>query len=322
MRRFIARLIRLAILTVMLCCAFHLAGAETWYVENDLNYLDTAMDVSNGIPEDADGDLGRIREKGVLRVAADFGNAPMCFEDPEAEGDDRYAGVDMELARLIAQKMGVKLVVIPKETIFMLPALIEDLCDLTISAIPYTPATALSYTLSNAYYYPEQGNDVGILIREDETITSLTDLENKTIAAQSNSLEEVFAAAQISNYLEFRRPISARKVFEMVRDGTVYAGVVSTSVAEVYFQNNPDCGLRLVEAEELNDPENKVDFSLNKRYLGYRVAAKKGENWLIAFVNGVIDEANEEGLFDRWLKEAAERAGKLGLTGRTGRQRE
>ena len=315
MRRYIARLIRLAVLTVMICCAFHMAGAEAWYVENDLNYLDTAMDVSNGIPEDADGDLGRIRENGVLRVATDFGSAPMCFEDPEAEGDDRYAGVDMELARLIAQKMGVKLVVIPKETIFMLPALIEDLCDLTISAIPYTPATALSYTLSNAYYYPEQGNDVGILVREDETVTSLKDLENKTIAAQSNSLEEVFAAAQISNYLEFRRPISARKVFEMVRDGTVYAGVVSTGVAEVYFQNNPDCGLRLIGAEELNDPENKADFSLDKRYLGYRVAAKKGENRLIAFVNGVIDEAKEEGLFDKWLKEADERAGKLGLTG-------
>ena len=314
MRRNIARIFRLAVLTAMLCFAFQAAGAETWYAENDLNYLDVSMDTAHGIPEDADGDLGRIRRSGVLRVAADFECPPMNFLDPEAEGDLQYAGADMELARLIARRMGVKLVIVQQDAILKLPALIEDLCDLTISAVPYSPSTALSYTLSNAYSYPEQNTEIGILIREDEEIHSLKDLASMTIAAQSSSIEEVFAAAVIDHYAEFRRPASARKVFEMVMNGTADAGIVSVSVADVFFAYNADSGLRLVRAEELADPAETRDMSLSSRYFGYRVAAKKGENQLIAFVNGVIDEAVNGKLTDRWKQEAEARAAELGLS--------
>ena len=47
------RRISIFLLTAMalaLCCVFHAAGAETWYVENEWNYLDTSMDISGGIP--------------------------------------------------------------------------------------------------------------------------------------------------------------------------------------------------------------------------------------------------------------------------------
>ena len=83
--------------------------SETVYNVNEWNYVDSSMDVSGGIPEDASGVLARIRERGVLRVATEPYYPPQEFIDPGFDGQDKYRGADMELARLIAERMGVEL---------------------------------------------------------------------------------------------------------------------------------------------------------------------------------------------------------------------
>ena len=64
------------------------------------------------------------------------------------------------------------------------------------------------------------------------------------------------------------------------------AGIVSIHTAEAWLRENPDSGLCLAEG---------LAFAPEEQYLGYRVAAKKGETQLAAFVNGVIAEAAENG---------------------------
>ena len=86
MRRSYIRVLCLLATAMLLCCVTQAAGAETWHVENEWNYMDTSMDVSNGIPEDASGTLAQIQRKGVLRVATDLSFAPFTFRDPEGEG--------------------------------------------------------------------------------------------------------------------------------------------------------------------------------------------------------------------------------------------
>ena len=309
MRKMRPSVIRMIILAAVLCCFFHAAGADTWYVENEWNYLDAAMDPDHGIPEDANGALARIRRTGVLRVAVDFETAPMNFLDPEKNGDAQYAGLDMALAREIAKKMNVKLEIVPMKPTQKLLALLNDRCDLTISAITYTPARSLYYTLSNAYYYRENEEpDIGILIRADETIDSLKQLENKKIAAQSSSLQEAFASVNedLKKSEVFYRTASARAVYDMVRNGEADAGIVSIETANAYFLHEPDCGMCLAEG---------LAFFPADQYRGYRVAANKGETELIAFVNGVINQAraNDNELLKKWLEEARNRAKTLGL---------
>ena len=307
MRNITLSVIRIIIMIAVLCCFFHSAGADTWYVENEWNYLDTAMNPEEGIPEDANGVLSRIQRNGVLRVAVDLESAPLNFRDPTAEGDKQYAGLDMSLARRIAERMQVKLEIIPMKPTQKLLALLNDRCDLTISAVDYTPSRSLYYTLSKAYYIPENEKpDIGILIRAEETLTSLGELKNKRIAAQSSSLEEVFASEDedLKNCEVFYRTASSRAVYDMVRNGEADAGIVSIDTANAYFLHDPECGLRLAEG---------LAFSPKEHYLGYRVAAKKGETDLIAFVNGVINEAKNEELLAKWLKEARNLAEALGL---------
>ena len=305
----INRLVVLLLLAAVLCAFAGPAAAEgsdQVYVENEWNFVDGSLDAVRGIPDNATGVLERIRRKGVLRVATEPYYAPQEFIDPDKTGQDQYAGSDMQLARLIAERMGVDLEIIPMEFTQVLPALTEDQCDLTISALAYTPGRATSYSLSKGYYFSDSAASTGFIIRvEDrEKITSLDDMKNRILIAQSSSRQETLAAEHVRTYKEFRRISAIQTVYDAVRQGKADVGVVDIETAENYIQNNPDCGLCLAEG---------LYFQLDEKYLGDRIAAKKGETQLLYFVNGVIDEVLKDDTYMRWFEEARKRAEELGL---------
>ena len=282
------------------------AAEEGVFIENEWNFVDASMDISGGIPENAGGVLGGIRERGVLRVATEPYFAPQEFIDPAREGQETFAGADMELARLIAEKMGVTLEIVPMEFTEVLSAVSEDRCDLAISALAYTPGRALNNTLSKGYFFTESEENITMVIREEdaEKITSVDDLENLTLTAQRGSLQEAVTVDMVPRYREFRRVLQTQEVYEMVRAGRADAGAVDMENAESYIRNNPGCGLTLVKG---------IRFSLEEQYAGDRIAAKKGEAELMYFVNGVIDEVLEKDLYRTWYEEARKRADELDL---------
>lgn len=308
-KRRISRFAAFALATVFFCVSAGLSAADSddqIYVENEWNYVEGSLEALHGIPDNATGVLDRIRRKGVLRVATEPYYAPQEFIDPDMTGQDQFAGADMKLARLIAERMGVKLEIIPMEFTQVLPALTEDQCDLTISALSYTPARATSYSLSKGYYFADSVASTGFIIREEdrEKIISLDDLADRKLIAQSSSLQETLAANHVRVYKEFRRISAVQTVYDAVRTGRADAGVVDIDTAQNYIKNNPDCGLCLAEG---------LYFTLDKEYQGDRIAAKKGETMLLYFVNGVIDEVLKDGTYLRWLEEARKRAEELGL---------
>ena len=140
------------------------AGAETVYRENDWNFVDGMLNAAQGIPEDASGQLRLIRNRGVLRVATDAAHPPRTFLDPEKEGEEQYAGADIELARRIAERMGVRLQIVVLDPERVLPSLLDDQCDLAISALGFTPGRGLSYTMSRGYDYSDMIAAVGVLV--------------------------------------------------------------------------------------------------------------------------------------------------------------
>lgn len=301
-----------AAISLVLCAAVFFAllsgtaAADISYVENDLNFVDGALDASHGLPPETTGVLDRIKRSGVLRVATEPYFAPQEFIDRELTGQDQFAGADMELARLIARRMGVRLEIIPMPFTDVLPALSEDQCDLTISALAFTPARAGSYTLSKGYYFSGKESTTAFVIRQEdaEKITSVSDLADKVIAAQSSSLQEAMTALYVYDYREFRRLPSIQAVYQAVIQGRADAGAVEVENATKYMETNPDSGLVLAEG---------IRYALQPDYQGYRIAAKKGEYQLMYFVNGVINEVLENGSYEQWVDDALKRAGELGL---------
>lgn len=309
--RWIGRLVALA-LAALLAVAPALAesleedDANAQYIENAWNFVDVSLDVSAGIPGDAAGVLADIREAGVLRVATEPYFPPQEFIDPDLSGQESYVGADMALARLIAQRMGVALQIVPMNFSEVLNAVTDGTCDLAISALSYTPGRAAQVTFSKGYYYAGTRAGSGLMIRAADSgrITGVSSLEGRNIAAQSGSLQEAQMYENVFLYREFRRMNSVEALYKALMDGTVDAAMVDTQTGQAYIEGNPRCGLMMVPG---------VRFTLEAQYEGDRIAARKGEGQLIAFVNGVIDEALASGQYMEWYEEATRRADALGL---------
>ena len=280
------------------------ASESIQYKENEWNYVDGSMDVSNGIPESATGRLARIRSLGKLTVATSPYYPPQEFIDESKTGMDRFVGADMELARLIAQRMGVELEIVPMDFTDVLSSVAEGTYDLAVSALSFTSGRAAVLEMSKGYYYSDDQASSGLVIREEDAgiIRSVDDLAQRDIVAQSGSLQETMAADNIAFYRKFRRLPSAGDVYDAVMSGKADAGVVDIGIARVYIENHPDCGLVIV-------PD--VSFALQPQYTGDRIAAKKGEIELIYFVNGVIDEALASGRYEAWFESYAHEAAAL-----------
>lgn len=279
---------------------------EQVYVENEFNFVDGSMDISKGIPENASGRLKRIRLKGVLRVATEPYFAPQEFIDPALSGQEQYVGSDMELAKLVAERMGVKLEIVPMNFTDVLPAVAEGECDLAISGLAFTPTRANQVELSKGYYYSDENTSCRLLIHEadSEKIRSVADLADKKIVAQSGSLQEQMMADNVEAYEEFRRLSTTEDVYRALREGWADAAAVNYENALSYIANNPQCGLMIL-------PD--VEFVLEEKFEGDRVAGKKGDFQLMYFVNAVIDEVLESGQYKEWYDQYTEYASRLGL---------
>ena len=298
-----AAMIAAVLALFLLCPMAAFAGEEAGekaevYVVNAWNYVDGAMDISAGIPSDALGRLGKIRDAGVLTVATEPYYAPQEYIDPSKTGQDQYAGADMELARLIARRMGVELKIVAMDFNDVLSSVAEGKYDLGISALAFTPDRAASMEMSRGYYFSDQDVIGTLVIRAADagSIGGIDDLTGRDIAAQSGSIQESMAVNGILHYRQFRRLPTVSNVYEAVSGGLVDAAVVDRDNARVYIDQHPDCALTLLE---------DVSFSLPQEYAGDRVAAPKGEIQLLYFVNGVIDEVLEADLYNQWFDEHA-----------------
>ena len=276
------------------------------YVRNEWNFIDRSMDISHGIPEDAAGVLGRIRDRRTLRIATEPYFPPQEFIDPTKVGSKRFVGSDIDLAQLIADRMGVTLEIVPMEFSEVLSSLDENTCDLAISALSFVPSRAAAYEMSKGYYFSEDNSGNGILIRSEDQdkFHSIEDFSDKIIAAQRGSLQESLMAENFPGYKEFIRFKSTQEVYSALEDGKIDAAMVDIETAENYIEKEGSIQLILL-------PD--FQFQLEEYYQGDRIAAKKGQLQLIYFVNAVIDEVLESGQYMEWYKEAEDLAQSLGL---------
>lgn len=250
--------------------------------------------------------LDAIKAKGVLSVVMEPYFAPNEFVDPSKSGDDQYVGSDVELAKYIADKLGVELEIVPLEFSAVLSSITEGKYDLAISALAYTPARAEAMILSDGYYFSEDTPGYGLVIRtEDEAaIKSPADLADKTVVAQSGSLQELFATEQIPEVAELKRVSATTDGLLMVQENKADSIVVAKSMAQLYIDANTGCGLTIIK---------DFEFEVDKALDGTRIGIPKGETELAAEINKIIAELLTTGQYEAWYNEYTEYAKSLGL---------
>lgn len=252
--------------------------------------------------------LEDILQRGYIEVATEPSFAPNEFIDPNKTGDEQYVGSDIELAKYIADELGVELRLKPMDFTSVLGSMTSGKYDLAISALAYTPSRAETMNLSKGYYYGSEDPQkaYGILIREEDAdeIKTLEDLADKRVVAQNGSLQEMFVREQIPVYGDYTAVSSTNDAFLMVQTGRSDAMAAALKMAELYLESNPESGLMIL-------PD--FYFTVDESTQGTRIGIPKGEDELTDRINDIIDDILEQDLYNQWYQEYRQYAKDLGL---------
>ena len=247
--------------------------------------------------------LEKIKEKGVLEFCTEPYFAPMEFIDPSQSGDAQYVGLDIEIAKYIADQLGVQLKITALDFTAVLAGVTDGKYDMAISAIAYSPARAEAMRMSNVYRADSTG--YGFLVRssDGEKYNSLESLKDAVVITQSGSVQESLYNQYVNGACkEFKLVANMTDGYLAVAEGKADVCICSTASADLYASANGGLvttGFRF-----------EVDPNMN----GTCVAMPMdGTESLAEFVNQCIEELNKEGKIDAWYEEYSARAAELGI---------
>lgn len=246
--------------------------------------------------------LAEIKERGYIEVCTEPYFAPNEFIDPSLEGDAQYVGVDIELAKYIAEKIGVELKIVALEYSAVLAGITDGKYDLAISSVAYSPAREEAMALSKGYLFGETG--YGFLVREEDAdkYSSVEDVKDAVIVTQSGSVQESLYYDEIGECKEFKLVSSMTDGFLAVSEGKADVCICNVDSAQLYADANGGLVVTSYRFE--------VDPDMNSVRVG---APKEGSDSLIELVNECIDELTEAGKFEAWTEEFTEYAVSLGI---------
>ena len=224
-------------------------------------------------------DYAYIEDKGTLTVGLDDTFAPMGFRDK----DDNLVGVDIDLAKAVGKKMGIKVEFQPIDWDAKEAELKSKNIDCVWNGMSATKDRQKSMTLSNKYF-----NNKILVMSLDKgiNIKSSADLKNYKVGTQADSaaLESIKAD---KNYDSFADNVSEYPTYdEAILD--MKAGRIDVIVIdEVYALYNNKNKTKLYQSD--------FDFGSDKYAVGFR----KGDKELAVKVNDAIQECIDDGTADK-----------------------
>lgn len=243
--------------------------------------------------------LEKIKESGKLVLATSPDFAPLEFEDLSS-GEAQYVGSDIELAKYIAEKLGVELEISAMDFSAVQAAIPSGQADIAISGFARTEERAQNMELSTSFNITEDGGQTVLVAKgQGANYTAAEDFSGLQIGAQNGSLQYNLVSEQLPDDVEIVPVGSLNDGVLMLETGKIDALASDLSNAELLLESH--------------DGIETTDFMFEYSSEGNVAAVKKGETELIEAVNEIIEEVNELGLYEQWKDEATELAKSLGL---------
>ena len=253
--------------------------------------------VSDAAPTEAcaasNGVLDEIKASGELHITLSPDFAPMEFIDSSKDGQEQYVGLDVFLAKYIADYIGVKLVIEPMSFDACQTAVYTASVPMSVSGYVWTEERAESYEISDYYYDGDNKIEPVILIRtaDAEKYTSSEDFNGVDIGAQNASLQMQLVTSQLPD----ANPVAVGDVGTGVlelQNGSIEALAVAKGNAEIIMDANPDLVLCPWE------------FTITEETEAFVILLTKGETALLNVVNEALAKAYSEGMYGAWHDEA------------------
>jgi len=219
----------------------------------------------------------------VLRVGTNAEYPP--FEYKSADGKD-FQGIDMDIAREIADKLGYKLEINDVQFDSLIPSLMAGKFDMAMAAITITPDRQKQVDFSDPYYTSNQA----ILAKNASTIqvNSLDDLAKLMVGCQNGTTGQIYMDDNLvkpgkmksDNLIKFPTNIEA---IAALNNGTIDALIIDDPVAAGYQKMQPVKKIYVIQTNE-----------------NYGIAFPKGSK-LIGKVNGILKDLMSSDKFNDLL---------------------
>lgn len=236
---------------------------------------------------DSNGKITEIKENGKLVVGLSADYAPYEFHIMK-DGKDQIVGFDIDIAKEIANDMGVDLEIKEMDFGAIVQSVKSGAIDLGISGLTPDEKRKEAVDFSDIYYEAEQG----ILINKNnkDSIKSIEDLKGKKVGAQIGSIQ-----AEIANGIEgadVKLLDNVNTLILELKTGKLDALIVELPVSKIATEVN----------EELAIADNVIKDSEG----GSAIAIQKGNKDLVDQVNATIKKLKDDGKMDQLVNDAIE----------------
>lgn len=231
---------------------------------------------SCGKKEDSSSDGLKTAEEGKLIMSTNASFPPYEM----VANDGSFAGIDVEVAGLIAKKLGLELQIDDMGFDAALQAAQNGKSDIVMAGVTVTDKRLEVMDFSESY---ANGVQV-VIVKEDSPIATPDDLANaKMIGCQMGTTGYIYCSDTVENggfgddhvtpYDDGAAAVQA------LVNGQVDAVVIDNLPAKAYVEANP--GLKILEGEFTNED--------------YAIGVAKGNKQLLDAINGALAELTKDG---------------------------
>lgn len=225
--------------------------------------------------------IDKIKQAGKIVVGTESTFPP--FESIDPKDGKTVIGFDMDIAKAVADKLGVKLEIKDMEFKGLLGALPTGMIDFVAAGVNITDERKAQADFSEAYY---KGGQVLVVSENNNSINSAADMKGKNIGAQLGTTSE--KAAQTINGINYKALDKVDQLMLQVKNGSLDGVVVDDTVGVQYSKSLG--GLKIIKVPELNSGDN-----------GMGIAVKKGNTELLKVINDTINELKSNGQYDKLI---------------------
>ncbi|MDE6739009.1 MAG: transporter substrate-binding domain-containing protein [Lachnospiraceae bacterium] len=247
-------------------------NADAANTDNAVN-TDDAASTDNEAAAGAEQSASITKTEGVITFGTNAEFPP--FEFVAGSGViDQYDGIDMAIAKQIAEDNGMTAAVENMEFDSLLIALQNGQIDAAIAGMTVTEERLESVDFSTPYYTATQV----MIVKEDSDIAAAADMADKKICVVQGYTGEICVQDLGYPYEAFKKGTEA--VMELV-NGKCDVVVIDSATAQKYVSDNE--GLKIVEDSATFESEE------------YAIAVRKGNTELLDMINKAVEAKLADG---------------------------
>ena len=227
--------------------------------------------------------LKTVLERGTLIVGVPVDTPPFGFIDEKGQP----TGFDIDLAKLMAEQLGVKIEMKPMTSINRIPFLLTNKVDVQVNLFGATPERARQIAFTSPY----TGLTIGVYGPKDVAVTSPSELGSHSIAVGRGTTMDLTLTGMAPNANIVRYEDEATTLTAVLTGKSELWAAVNTQVVNSNTKN----------------PDKPMELKFSMRVAPASIGLRQGDfdwlRWLDTFVYYNKINGNLQKLHRKWLNE-------------------